>query len=61
MIRFLFNDRFTTQTAGGITVYYISPGKGKVTAFKPVRLLYEPAQNSFSHNLRASACLLVIP
>lgn len=33
--RFLFNDRFTTQTAGGITVYYISPGKGKVTAFKP--------------------------
>jgi hypothetical protein len=35
--RFLFNDRFTTQTSGGVTVYYISPGKGKVTAFKPVR------------------------
>lgn len=35
--RFLFNDRFTTQTKGGVTVYYISPGKGKVTAFKPVR------------------------
>jgi hypothetical protein len=35
--RFLFNDRFTTQTNGGVTVYYISPGKGKVTAFKPVR------------------------
>jgi hypothetical protein len=34
--RFLFNDKFTTQTAGGFTVYYISPGKGKVTAFKPV-------------------------
>ncbi|KAG7293471.1 hypothetical protein NEMBOFW57_003522 [Staphylotrichum longicolle] len=33
--RFLFNDRFTTQTSGGVTVYYISPGKGKVTAFKP--------------------------
>ncbi|KAK3291574.1 uncharacterized protein B0H64DRAFT_469388 [Chaetomium fimeti] len=33
--RFLFNDRFTTQTNGGVTVYYISPGKGKVTAFKP--------------------------
>jgi hypothetical protein len=33
--RFLFNDRFTTQTAGGVTVYYISPGKGQVTAFKP--------------------------
>ena len=34
--RFLFNDRFTTQTSGGVTVYYISPGAGKVTAFKPV-------------------------
>jgi hypothetical protein len=33
--RYLFNDRFTTQTSGGITVYYISPGKGQVTAFKP--------------------------
>ncbi|KAK0113384.1 hypothetical protein ONS96_014250 [Cadophora gregata f. sp. sojae] len=33
--RFLFNDRFTTQTSGGVTVYYISPSKGKVTAFKP--------------------------
>ena len=37
--RFLFNDRFTTQTNGGVTVYYISPGKGKVTAFKPVRAI----------------------
>lgn len=36
--RYLFNDRFTTQTSGGVTVYYISPGKGKVTAFKPVSL-----------------------
>ncbi len=34
-LRFLFNDKFTTQTDGGVTVYYISPGKGKVTAFKP--------------------------
>ncbi|KAL1843966.1 hypothetical protein VTJ49DRAFT_6370 [Mycothermus thermophilus] len=33
--RFLFNDRFTTQTDGGVTVYYISPGRGQVTAFKP--------------------------
>ncbi|KAH6665448.1 hypothetical protein B0J14DRAFT_680549 [Halenospora varia] len=33
--RLLFNDKFTTQTSGGVTVYYISPGKGKVTAFKP--------------------------
>ena len=37
--RFLFNDKFTTQTSGGVTVYYISPGKGKVTAFKPVSFL----------------------
>lgn len=35
--RFLFNDRFTTQTDGGVTVYYISPGPGEVTAFQPVR------------------------
>jgi hypothetical protein len=33
--RFLFNDKFTTQTSGGVTVYYISPKKGEVTAFKP--------------------------
>ncbi|EHL02096.1 hypothetical protein M7I_1875 [Glarea lozoyensis 74030] len=31
----LFNDKFTTQTSGGFVVYYVSPGKGKVTAFKP--------------------------
>ncbi len=35
-LRLLFGDKFTTQTSGGITVYYISPSKGKVTAFKPV-------------------------
>jgi hypothetical protein len=33
--RFLFNDKFTTQTEGGVTVYYIAPKKGVVTAFKP--------------------------
>ncbi|RDL32477.1 Uncharacterized protein BP5553_08933 [Venustampulla echinocandica] len=33
--RLLFNDKFTTQTSGGFVVYYVSPGKGKVTAFKP--------------------------
>ncbi|KAF1998133.1 hypothetical protein P154DRAFT_439693 [Amniculicola lignicola CBS 123094] len=33
--RLLFNDKFTTQTSGGITVYYIAPKKGTVTAFKP--------------------------
>jgi hypothetical protein len=37
--RLLFNDKFTTQTSGGFVVYYVSPGKGKVTAFKPVRTL----------------------
>jgi hypothetical protein len=37
-LRLLFNDKFTTQTSGGFVVYYVSPGKGKVTAFKPVSL-----------------------
>lgn len=34
--RLLFNDKFTTQTKGGIVVYYIAPKKNTVTAFKPV-------------------------
>jgi hypothetical protein len=34
--RLLFNDKFTPATNGGVTVYYVSPGAGKVTAFKPV-------------------------
>lgn len=34
--RLLFNDKFTTQTSGGFVVYYVSDGKKKVTAFKPV-------------------------
>ncbi|KAF2792136.1 hypothetical protein K505DRAFT_363194 [Melanomma pulvis-pyrius CBS 109.77] len=33
--RLLFSDTFTTKTSGGFVVYYVSPGKGKVTAFKP--------------------------
>lgn len=37
--RLLFGDRFTTQTSGGITVYYIAPRKNTVTAFKPVSLV----------------------
>lgn len=32
----LFNDKYTGKTKGGFVVYYVSPGKGKVTAFKPV-------------------------
>ena len=35
--RDLFNDKYTGKTKGGFVVYYVSPGKGKVTAFKPVR------------------------
>jgi hypothetical protein len=34
--RDLFNDKYTGKTTGGFVVYYVSPGKGKVTAFKPV-------------------------
>ncbi|KAK3356691.1 hypothetical protein B0T25DRAFT_137933 [Lasiosphaeria hispida] len=30
-----FNDRFSTQTQGGILVYYVSAAPGKITAFKP--------------------------
>jgi hypothetical protein len=33
--RLLFNDKFTTQTSGGVTVYYIAMKKNTVTAFKP--------------------------
>ncbi|KAK1757956.1 hypothetical protein QBC47DRAFT_420838 [Echria macrotheca] len=33
--RLLFGDKFTTKTTGGFVVYYVSPGKGGVTAFKP--------------------------
>ncbi|KAL2148993.1 hypothetical protein VTH82DRAFT_1679 [Thermothelomyces myriococcoides] len=33
--RLLFGDEFTTKTNGGFVVYYVSPGKGGVTAFKP--------------------------
>ncbi|KLU90860.1 hypothetical protein MAPG_09385 [Magnaporthiopsis poae ATCC 64411] len=33
--RLLFGDRFTTETAGGMTVYYIATKKNTVTAFRP--------------------------
>ena len=36
--RLLFGDRFTTKTTGGFVVYYVSPGKAGVTAFKPASL-----------------------
>lgn len=35
--RLLFDDHFTTKTKGGLVVYYVSPGKGKVKSFLPVR------------------------
>ncbi len=34
-----FNDKFSTQTNGGVLVYYVSAQPGKITAFKPVSLL----------------------
>ncbi|KAI4868812.1 hypothetical protein F4820DRAFT_408780 [Hypoxylon rubiginosum] len=30
-----FNDQFSTQTQGGILVYYVSAQPGQITAFKP--------------------------
>lgn len=34
--RDLFSDKYTGKTTGGFVVYYVSGGKGDVTAFKPV-------------------------
>lgn len=31
-----FNDQFSTQTDGGILVYYVSASPGDITAFQPV-------------------------
>ncbi|TLS29928.1 hypothetical protein PpBr36_02231 [Pyricularia pennisetigena] len=47
---FQFNDRFSTQTQGGILVYYASAQPGKITAFKPgFRMLVgDPMQRSRS-------------
>jgi hypothetical protein len=44
--RELFSDKYTSKTTGGFVVYYVSGGKGKTTAFKPVciaiSLFYRP-------------------
>jgi len=41
-----FSDRFSTQTNGGILVYYVSAAPGKITAFKPgFRMLSGDAAN----------------
>jgi hypothetical protein len=37
-----FNDRFSTQTQGGILVYYVSAEPGRVTAFKHVSRRHSP-------------------
>jgi hypothetical protein len=39
--RDLFSDKYTGKTTGGFVVYYVSPGKGKVTAFKPVSITFQ--------------------
>ncbi|KAF2649656.1 hypothetical protein K491DRAFT_708021 [Lophiostoma macrostomum CBS 122681] len=33
--RELFGDKYTAGTKGGFVVYYVSPGKNQITAFKP--------------------------
>jgi hypothetical protein len=42
----LFNDKYTGKTTGGFVVYYVSGGKGDVTAFKPVSNDYNRYFNS---------------
>lgn len=55
--RDLFNDKYTGKTKGGFVVYYVSPGKGKVTAFKPgFRMLVGDANNRVSKNLKSQTC-----
>lgn len=56
--RLLFGDRFTTQTNGGVTVYYISPGPGEVTAFQPVSPFTIPTRwvSAYLSPSRASEC-----
>jgi hypothetical protein len=39
--RDLFSDKYTGKTTGGFVVYYVSPGKDKVTAFKPVSITFK--------------------
>ncbi|KAK3214047.1 hypothetical protein GRF29_28g1834548 [Pseudopithomyces chartarum] len=55
--RDLFNDKYTGKTKGGFVVYYVSPGKSKVTAFKPgFRMLVGDANNHVSKNLKSQTC-----
>ncbi|KAF2203035.1 hypothetical protein GQ43DRAFT_390963 [Delitschia confertaspora ATCC 74209] len=55
--RELFNDKYTTGTKGGFVVYYVSPGKNQVTAFKPgFRMLVGDAMNREKKNLKTQTC-----
>ncbi|KAH3943511.1 hypothetical protein HBI56_109630 [Parastagonospora nodorum] len=55
--RDLFNDKYTGKTTGGFVVYYVSPGKGKTTAFKPgFRMLVGDATNRVSKNRKTQSC-----
>jgi len=55
--RLEFSDTFSTKISGGFIVYYVSPGKGKVTAFKPgFRMLVGDAANRVSKNRKSQSC-----
>ncbi|KAF1920725.1 hypothetical protein BDU57DRAFT_561969 [Ampelomyces quisqualis] len=55
--RELFSDKYTAKTTGGFVVYYVSPGKGKTTAFKPgFRMLVGDAANRVSKNRKLQTC-----
>ncbi|KAK0614679.1 hypothetical protein B0T14DRAFT_499895 [Immersiella caudata] len=53
-----FNDRFSTQTQGGILVYYVSAQPGKITAFRPgFRMLSgDPMQRTADPTMRRQNC-----
>jgi hypothetical protein len=55
--RELFNDKYTGQTKGGFVVYYVSPGKGQVTAFKPVSISAVCPAGVSDFGYRDSVCL----
>jgi hypothetical protein len=55
--RDLFNDKYTGKTTGGFVVYYVSGGKGQVTAFKPgFRMLVGDVGNRKSQNKKSQTC-----
>ena len=57
----MFNDKYTGKTTGGFVVYYVSGGKGQVTAFKPVSKVDMYAALLFNPAYRASVCSWVMP